>query len=61
MCGNFNDCFVCLLIHRNNKLPYFTVTLNVLVDISKLFSNKQQALSQFNENTLVKGVSDNRI
>jgi len=27
-------------------------------DISKLFSNKQQALSQFNENTLVKGELD---
>jgi hypothetical protein len=29
----------------------------ILIDIQKLFTQKQQALSQFNENTLVKGVT----
>ena len=31
---------------------------NFSIDIQKLFVQKQNALSQFNENTLVKGVSD---
>ncbi len=29
----------------------------IFIDIQKLFTQKQQALSQFNENTLVKGVT----
>jgi hypothetical protein len=47
--------------NTNANLPSQLIAHYHLVDVAKLYANKQQILSQFNENTLVKGVSRQQI
>ncbi len=44
-------------LQSNIIKEFFSHTIYVSIEIQKLFVSKQQVLSQFNENTLVKGVS----